>query len=129
MKKTLILASAIALVLTAVWAPPAAALDQYRISHLTFSGAVALPGVTLPAGTYTFKRVVPGVIQVLSRDHMTSYGLFMTIPTLRTERTTKQEVVFGEARVGEPPPIATWFPFPEPAWFAYRRSVGYEFLY
>ena len=63
MKKTLIMASAIALVLTAAWARPVAAADQYRISHLTFSGAVRLPGLALPAGTYTFERVVPGVIQ------------------------------------------------------------------
>jgi len=131
MKKALIAASSIALLLTAVSTPPAVAggLDQYRIYHLTFSGPVRLPGVALPGGTYTFKRVRPGVIQVLSRDHMTLYGTFMTIPTLRPERTTKQEVVFGEALAGEPPPIKTWFPFPEPSLYNWSRSVGYDFLY
>jgi len=53
----------------------------------------------------------------------------MTIPTLRSERTTKQEVVFGEAPAGEPPPIKVWFPFPEPSWYNWNRSVGYDFLY
>lgn len=129
MKKALVLASAMALLLAAAPTPAAAGADQYTISHLTFSGPVRLPGVVLGPGTYTFKRLLPGVIQVLSRDHMTLYTTFMTIPTLRTERTTKQEVVFGEARIGEPPPIAAWFPFPEPAYFNYHRSVGYEFLY
>jgi hypothetical protein len=130
MRRALILASSMALLIV-LFVPPAAAgrLDQYTISHLTFSGSVGVPGVVLPAGTYTFKRVLPGVIQVLSKDHMTLYGTFMTIPQLRSERTTKQEVVLGEVRVGEPPPIAVWYPFPEPAWFNYHRSVGYRFLY
>jgi hypothetical protein len=129
MKRILITASAIALLLGIVSTPRAAAMDQYTISHLTFSGSVRLPGVTLPAGAYTFKRVLPGVIQVLSRDHLTVYGTFMTIPTLRPERTTKHEVVLGEAPAGQPPPVRVWFPFPEPAWYTYHRSVGYEFLY
>ena len=86
MKRALILASSMAL-LSVLFVSPAAAgrLDQYTISHLTFSGAVRLPGMPLPAGTYTFKRVLPGVIQVLSKDHMTLYGTFMTIPQLRSE--------------------------------------------
>jgi hypothetical protein len=60
---------------------------------------------------------------------MTLYGTFMTIPRLRTERTTKQEIVFREAHVSETPAIDVWSPFPEPAWFNFHRSVGYGFLY
>lgn len=60
---------------------------------------------------------------------MTLYGTFMTIPRLTTERTTEQKVVFAETPAGEPPRVETWFPFPEPAYFNYRRSVGYDFLY
>jgi len=60
---------------------------------------------------------------------MTVYGTFMTIPTLRTGHTTKQEAVFGEAAVGEAPPLKTWYPFPVPAFFNFHRSVGYAFLY
>lgn len=130
MKKTLIVTSSMAL-LSVLFVPPAVAatMDQYRISHLTFSEPVRLPGVALPAGTYTFERVVPGVIRVLSKDHMTLYGTLMTIPRLRSERTTKQEVVFREARVGETPAITAWYPFPEPSWVNFSRSVGYGFLY
>lgn len=131
MKRTLLISS-LALLFTALFVPTAQArLDQYTTSHLTFSGPFQLPGMTLPGGTYTFRRVLPGVIQVQSKDHMTLYGTFMTIPTLRPlgERTQKQEVVFGEAPQGEAPPLAVWFPFPEPAWLALHRSVGYEFLY
>ena len=130
MKRTMILVCSMAL-LTVLLVPPASAtgLDQYVISHLTFSAPVRVPGATLPAGTYTFKRIVPGVIQVLSKDHRTVYAMFMTMPRLRADRTTKQEVVFGEAPAGEPPPVETWFPFPESSWYNWHRSVGYDFLY
>ena len=129
MKRTLMISSLV-LLFSGLFVPAAdAGLDQYRISHLTFSGEFQLPGMTLPEGTYTFERLAPGVIRVLSRNHMTVYGTFMTIPTLRAGHTTKQAVVFGEAAVGEAPPLKTWYPFPVPAFFTYHRSVGYEFLY
>jgi hypothetical protein len=122
--------SAMALLLAAVFAPTAEArLDQYTISHLTFSGTFQLPGVTLPGGTYTFKRVSPGVIQVLSRDHQTLYGTFMTIPTLKQGHITETEVVMSEARAGEIPRVETWWPFPQPAWLQLHSSAGYGFLY
>ncbi len=132
MMKNMLWASAFALLFTAVSTAPApAASNPYTFSHLTFSGSVQLPGVALPAGTYTFMRVAPRVVQVLSRDHRRSYGMFLTVPTLRHDRTTKQEIVFGEASAGEPPPIKTWFPIPlpEPVWTNWHRTVGYEFLY
>ena len=130
MRRRMLVLGSMAL-LTVLFVPPASAatLDQYVISHLTFSAPVRVPGATLPGGTYTFKRVLPGVIQVLSKDHMTLYATFMTMPRLRVERTTKQEVVFGEAPASEPPPVATWFPFPEPSWHNYHHSVGYHLLY
>ena len=130
-KKILIGAIAIWLLLTAASVRPAIAdsLDQYTMAHLTFSGSIRLPSVTLAAGTYTFKRVGPGMIQVLSRDHRTSYGVFMTIPITRAERSSKQEMVFENARAGEPPSLKAWFPFPEPSAFSQIRTIGYEFLY
>ena len=129
MKRVLAM-SVMALLFTVLFVPTAEArLDQYTISHLTFSGAFQLPGVALPGGTYTFKRVAPGVIQVLSRDHATLYGTFMTVPTLKWGHVTKQEVVMSEARAGETPRVETWFPFPQPAWLMLHRSAGYGFLY
>ena len=128
--KRILLISSMALLFTAALVPTAdARLDQYRISHLTFSGAFALPRMVLPGGTYTFERVEPRIVRVLSQDHMTLYGTFMTQPTLRAGYTTKQEVVFGEVPAGQTPPIKVWYPFPVPEWRNYHTSVGYEFLY
>ena len=50
-------------------------------NHLTFSGAVALPGVTLPRGTYTFEVVDlhPDIVRVLSRDGLRVYFMGFTV--------------------------------------------------
>ena len=128
--KRILAMSAMALLFTALFVPTAEArLDQYTISHLTFSGSFQLPGITLPGGTYTFKRVAPGVIQVLNKDHSTLYGTFMTSRTLKRGHITKTEVVMSEVRPGEVPRIDTWWPFPQPEWLGLHKSVGYGFFY
>lgn len=121
MRRALIVAGSTALLLFAFFVPSAAAEDQYLTSRLTFSGPIRIPGATLPAGTYVFRRVVPGVIQVLSDNRATAYSMFMTIPRYRSEPTEKHEVVLGEAPANVPPPMEVWF-LP---W----RTIGYEFLY
>jgi hypothetical protein len=44
-------------------------------NHLTFSGPVGLPGVTLPGGTYTFEMIPlhSDIVRVLSRDGLRVY--------------------------------------------------------
>ncbi len=85
-----------------------------RTNYLTFSGPVALPGVTLQAGTYIFERVVetePDIIVVRNRDRSKVY--FMAF-TERTERpagmSRANAVTLGEARPGTPVPITAWYP-------------------
>ena len=57
-------------------------MDTSRTTHFTFSGAVQLPGVTLPAGTYTFEVVNPNsgsdVVSVTSRDRSKVYLMQFT---------------------------------------------------
>src|SRR5688572_9768318 len=43
-------------------------LDGNTVNHLTFSGAVSIPGAVLPAGTYTFEALKADVVRVSSRD-------------------------------------------------------------
>src|SRR5438445_5285417 len=51
-----------------------------RTTLLTFSGQVALPGVVLTAGTYTFERADghPDIVRVLSRDRSRVYFMAFT---------------------------------------------------
>src|SRR5262245_18950892 len=94
-------------------------------NYLTFSAPFALPGVTLPAGTYTFEMAVPGsydVVRVMSRDRA---HVYLTAFTKRVQRPrglpANRQIVFREGPAGVAPPIKTWFPI--------GQSVGHEFLY
>ncbi|MBI4266573.1 MAG: hypothetical protein HY657_19565 [Acidobacteria bacterium] len=96
-----------------------------QINHLTFSQAVALPGVVLPPGTYTFQAGPDGrspeLVIVRTRD---GKGLFLGL-TRQVSRPagmpSSRTVTFGEAAAGEPTPIA--------AWFLVGSSTGHQFLY
>ena len=91
----------------------------------TFSGAVDMPGVALPAGQYEFTIANPNtsrdVIQVRSRDGKKSYGLFLTHQAQRATAADDAQVRFMEAGAGAPPAVKTW-------WYPGERS-GYEFVY
>ena len=99
--------------------------DAAHTNYLTFSAPFALPGVSLPAGTYAFQVVAPGahdVVRVSNRDGSRVYFMAFTTPVgrpggLRADR----QIVFNEVRAGVTPPIKTWFPIGDP--------VGREFIY
>ena len=118
MKRTLVLASALALLFMACMATPASAAEPYK---LTFSATVHVPGATLGAGTYLFTPISLRVIQVTSVDHKTLYATFMTLPRWRDEITKENVIVFGEAPIDVSPPVNIWFP-------AYEH-FGHEFVY
>lgn len=93
----------------------------------TFSGPVAVPGVTLPAGKYMFRlptSIASGerhVIQVLSDDGKKSYAQFFGISALRTDYAPKPEIRFMETAAGMPAAVKTW-------WYLGDKG-GYEFIY
>ena len=131
MTKTFLAASRMSLLLIGVFAMSAGATSypgvlflggpRADITYLTFSAGVRVPGATLEAGTYEFRRIRPRVIQVVSRDHAIVYAMFNTIARSRTETVHKDEMVFGEAPVGTPQAVEIWFPA--------HRDVGDEFVY
>lgn len=96
-----------------------------KLTHLTFSGPVHVPGVILDAGTYRFRLTNPdtsrNVVQVLSQDGSAVYAMFHTMPDSRAEVTTHAMVTFKETPAGVPPVVRSLFYGGE-----YR---GYEFVY
>jgi len=93
-------------------------------TYLTFSGPVELPGMTLPAGTYTFKLAdTPSrnVVQVMSRDEKTIHGQFLFLQAKRAEATGEPVVMFRENAEGTTPAVQYWF-YP-------GESIGKEFIY
>lgn len=111
--------------LVACLAPGARADEWNKRTFLTFSGPVQVPGVTLPAGTYTFEIANPDttrhVIRVSSQDGTKTYGMFMTIPNDRMEPPDDNVVMFAERPAGIPQAIQVWY-YP-------GDRVGEEFVY
>jgi hypothetical protein len=100
-------------------------LPSHR-TFLTFSGPVALPGVSLAPGTYTFEVADPNgsadIVMVLDRGRTRVFYMGLTQRITRPAGLSSDHVViFREAARGTPPPIDSWYPSGE--------SDGHQFLY
>jgi hypothetical protein len=108
-----------------VAAAPARADEWNKKTFLTFSGPVQVPGVTLPAGTYTFQLAdLSGnrhVVQIFDKDMKKVYTTILAVPDQRLEPTDKPVVLFSEQPAGTPPAIKAWF-YP-------GDTIGDEFVY
>lgn len=104
---------------------PVGAYSHDKLTLLSFSGSVQIPGVTLSAGTYRFRLTNPetsrNVLQVLSNDGSIVYAMFHTTPDSRMTVTEESMVTFRETPAGVAPAIRSLF---------YGGEVrGYEFVY
>ena len=104
---------------------PAAAYTFDNRTLFTFSRPIALPGVTLPAGTYTFRLADPTtarkVVQVLNHNGTQSYALLLSIPAMRADIPTEPEISFMETAAGMPAAVKIWW--------QEGSTRGYEFIY
>jgi len=92
-------------------------------NNLTFGSPVALPGVTLPPGTYVFERDSVDnsrIVRVKSPNYQKLLFVGLTMPVTRP-RGQKRPVSFGEAAAGDPIPIIAWYPV--------GSDRGHQFLY
>ena len=97
-----------------------------KISHLTFSHPVQIPGATLPAGTYTFSLVNSsghrGIVRVTNQRGDKIFATILSLPDYRTKATSHTVILFGEkAPCEEATPIKAWF-YP-------NETFGYRFVY
>jgi hypothetical protein len=96
-----------------------------KLSYLTFSAPVQVPGATLSAGRYRFRLTNAvssrNVLQVLSNDGSITYAMFNTIPDHRRWLTDDPTVTFRETPAGVPPAIKSLF-------YGFEHT-GYEFVY
>jgi len=99
--------------------------NSNHVDFLTFSAPVALPGVVLPAGTYTFEvptaMVSTGLVRISSRDGRKIYLTQYTRVVSRPYGAEKVNVTFGEAKAGLARPINIWFPIGD--------TEGRQFIY
>jgi hypothetical protein len=96
-----------------------------HLTYLTFSGPVALPGVTLPAGTYAFQigdvTGVNTIVTVRNKAQTQQYFMGFTEPVARPRGMSDQtSVSLAEAAPGAARPILVWYP---------PDSDGRKFIY
>jgi hypothetical protein len=119
------LGCSVALLALLALVPGARADEHDRLTYLTFSGPVQLPGVTLVAGTYTFKLADTDgnrhIVQVFKKESSKLITTLMTIPNQRLEPVKDTYIMFAERPVGSPQAMKAWF-YP-------GRSIGEEFIY
>jgi len=94
-------------------------------NQLTFSRPVALPGVVLPAGAYTFDTADSNALDVVVvRNKATNKVLYMGFTT-QVRRPSGMSpytsVTLGEASGNEALPIT--------AWYEIGQSMGHQFRY
>jgi hypothetical protein len=94
-------------------------------TYLTFSGPFALPGVSLPAGTYLFEVMQPtgnALVRVRSHNGRTVYFAGFTRTIRRpTAQGGDVQLLFNEVPPGVTPSVRVWYPRGDPA--------GHEFMY
>jgi hypothetical protein len=120
------LASAsVLVVLVCALASGANAFTSDKRTYFTFNQPVALPGMTLPAGTYMFRIANPdtsrNIIQVANKQGTESYALLHTVQASRPDAPKDSEIRFRETAAGAPPAVGSY-------WYMGERT-GYEFIY
>src|SRR6185295_14523271 len=119
--KTLVAAAA----LTACVAMPARADESDKLTILTFSKGVQLPGVDLPAGRYRFQladtQESRRVIKVQSEDGKKQLAMLLTVPNQLRDIPKDPVVLFRETAVGQPEAVRS-YNYP-------GERTGYELIY
>jgi hypothetical protein len=95
-------------------ASSARADESNKLTYVTFSQDVAIPGNVLPAGTYTFRLAdTPSdrhIVQIFKQDGTQILATVLTVADHRDTPTDDTVIVFGEAAAANaPPPITRWF--------------------
>ena len=111
-KKTVVVALSMA-VLSAASASIARADEWNKLTYLTFSKDVAIPGRVLTAGTYTFKlsdsQSNRHIVQIFNQAGTQLITTLLTIGDYRLSSTDDTVITFGEPAGNAPPPLTRWF--------------------
>ena len=110
---------------TNVFIPSLRADEEDKKTVITFSEPVQVPGMTLPAGTYTFKLADSdsdrNIVQIFNADGTKLITTIMAISNERLNPTGKTVLKFDERPTGQPEALKAWF-YP-------GDDFGQEFVY
>ena len=80
---------------------------------ITVNVPIALPGVVLAAGTYSFEipsEGSPTIVRVSSQDGRHVYLTQFTLDVARPNKDEVPKMTFGEAAAGTARPVKVWYP-------------------
>ena len=111
-KTTMAAAACATLALTAASAA-AQSMPSDKTTFVTFSGPVSIPGMTLPAGTYTF-RIMDSltdrhIVQIFDKSQMKLMTTLLAVPAQRNEPTGDAIITFKETPSDRPPAVHYWY--------------------
>jgi len=111
-KKTLVIALSMA-GLSTVPASIARADEWNKLTYLTFSSDVAIPGRVLTAGTYAFRlsdsQSDRHVVQIFNQTGTQLIATLLTIADYRLSPTDDTVITLGESAGNAPRPVTQWF--------------------
>jgi hypothetical protein len=115
-----------AIVVVAVMLSVRASADESnKLTYLTFTKPVQLPGLKLAPGRYRLELADPvdsrRVIKVANEDGTQQLGMLLTIQNELREPAKDPVVLFSETPAGEPDAIKAYV-YP-------GERIGYEFIY
>lgn len=106
-------------------AAPVAAQQADRLTYVTFSGPVSVPGTTLPAGTYAFRLAdSPAdrhIVQIFDRDQTKLFTTLLAVAAERNQAEGEPVITFKETPSDRPPAVRYWY-------YAGEKA-GNEFVY
>lgn len=93
---------------------PAAKADQWdKLTTMTFTEPVEIPGRVLVAGTYVFKLLDSQseriVVQVFTQDQKQLIATILAVPDYRLKVTDETALTFEERPSGSPEALHSWF--------------------
>jgi hypothetical protein len=84
-----------------------------KLTTLTFSAPVEIPGQVLPAGTYVFKLLDSqsdrNIVQIYDANQTKLYATILAVPDYRLKPADKTVVTFEERAANSPEAIQAWF--------------------
>ena len=92
-------------------------------SRLRFDTAIELPGIVLPAGTYSFDLAdMPDLVVVRSADRLQTFYVGFTNTVRRpADSANGISIAFRNAPADAPAPVSVWYPA--------GGSIGHAFRY
>jgi len=107
-----IVAASATVLLTSALAAAQGQIVDNRLTNVTFSAPVSVPGHTLPAGTYHFQlldsQTNRNVVQIFDKDNKLM-ATMLAVPAKRNQQEGDPVITFKETRADQPPAVHYWY--------------------